>query len=125
MKETINEFKKFALRGNVIDLAVGIVIGAAFHAIITAFVGNVIMPLLGMITGGNNLASLHVTFKSATITYGVFLQAVLDFILVAFAIFMAVKAINRFKKKEEAAAPAAPPKQEVLLEEIRDILKNK
>lgn len=123
MKETLNEFKKFALRGNVIDLAVGLVIGAAFHAIVSALVANIIMPLLGIITGGNDLSSLHFTFKSANITYGVFLQAILDFILVAFAIFMAVKAINRFKKKEEAAAPAAPPRQEVLLEEIRDLLK--
>lgn len=123
MKETMNEFKKFALRGNVIDLAVGMVIGAAFHAIVTALVTNIIMPLLGIITGGKNLAALHYTFHSAKIEYGMFLQAIVDFILVAFSIFMAVKMINRFKKKEEAAAPPAPPRQEVLLEEIRDLLK--
>lgn len=123
MKETMNEFKKFALRGNVIDLAVGLVIGAAFTAIVTALVANIIMPLLGIVTGGNDLSSLHYTFKDADIKYGIFLQAVLDFVLIAFSIFMTVKMINRFKKKEEAAAPATPPRQEVLLEEIRDLLK--
>lgn len=123
MKKTLNEFKAFAMRGNVIDLAVGIVIGTAFHTIISALVGNILMPLLGIITGGNNLSSLTFSVDSATVQYGVFLQAILDFVLVAFALFMAIKAINKFKKAEEAAAPAAPTKQEVLLAEIRDLLK--
>lgn len=124
MKQTLNEFKAFAMRGNVIDLAVGIVIGAAFHAIISALVANIIMPLLGIITGGNNLSSLAFSVKSATVQYGVFLQAIVDFVLVAFALFMAIKAINRLKKNDEAQAPApAPTKQEVLLTEIRDLLK--
>lgn len=123
MKQTLDEFKKFAMRGNVIDLAVGIVIGAAFHAIINALVAHIVMPLLGIITGGNNLASLSFSVKSATVQYGMFLQAILDFTIVAFALFMTIKIINRFKAKEEAAAPAAPTKQEVLLTEIRDLLK--
>ncbi len=123
MNKTLNEFKAFAMRGNVIDLAVGIVIGTAFHTIISALVVNILMPLLGIITGGNNLSSLSFSVNSATVQYGVFLQAILDFVLVAFALFMAIKAINKFKKEEEAAAPAAPTKQEVLLGEIRDLLK--
>jgi large conductance mechanosensitive channel len=122
MNKTLNEFKQFAMRGNVIDLAVGLVIGTAFHTIITALVGNIIMPLLGIITGGNNLSSLTFSVKSATVQYGVFLQSILDFILVAFALFVAIKAINRFKKAEEAK-PVETPKQEVLLTEIRDLLK--
>jgi len=124
MNKTLNEFKQFAMRGNVIDLAVGMVIGAAFHTIISALVVNIIMPLLGIITGGNNLSSLSFSVKSATVQYGVFLQSIVDFAMVAFALFLAIKAINKFKKKdEETAAPAAPTKQEVLLTEIRDLLK--
>jgi large conductance mechanosensitive channel len=111
------------MRGNVIDLAVGIVIGTAFHTIISALVVNILMPLLGIITGGNNLSSLSFSVNSATVQYGVFLQAILDFVLVAFALFMAIKAINKFKKAEEAAAPTPPTNQEVLLTEIRDLLK--
>lgn len=123
MNKTLNEFKQFALRGNVIDIAVGLVIGAAFHTIISALVANIIMPLLGIITGGNNLSSLSFSVKSATVQYGVFLQSIVDFALVAFALFLAIKAINKFKKKDEETAPAAPNKQEVLLTEIRDLLK--
>ena len=123
MNKTLNEFKAFAMRGNVIDLAVGIVIGTAFHTIISSLVVNILMPLLGIITGGNNLSSLSFSVNSATVQYGVFLQAILDFVLVAFALFMAIKAINKFKKAEEAAAPTPPTNQEVLLTEIRDLLK--
>ena len=111
------------MRGNVIDLAVGLVIGTAFNTIISSLVTNVMMPLLGIITGGNNLSGLHYTFKSSDIQYGMFLQSILDFVIVAFALFLTIKVINRFKKEEEAAAPAAPTKQEVLLAEIRDLLK--
>jgi len=124
MKQTLDEFKKFAMRGNVIDLAVGLVIGTAFHTIITALVTHVVMPLLGVITGGNNLSALHFSVENATVNYGLFLQAILDFIVVAFALFMTIKVINRFKKHEEASAPAPElTRQEVLLTEIRDLLK--
>jgi large conductance mechanosensitive channel len=123
MRKTLDEFKKFAMRGNVIDLAVGLVIGTAFNTIISSLVANVMMPLLGIVTGGNNLSGLHYAFKSADIHYGMFLQSILDFIIVAFALFLTIKLINRFKKEEEAASPAAPTKQEVLLTEIRDLLK--
>ncbi len=123
MKQTLNEFKKFAMRGNVMDLAVGLVIGTAFHTIITQLVTHVVMPLLGILTGGNNLSALHFSFESATVNYGLFLQAILDFIIVAFALFMTIKMINRFKKHEEEHSPATPSQQEVLLTEIRDLLK--
>jgi large conductance mechanosensitive channel len=125
MKKTLEEFRNFAMRGSVIDLAIGLVIGNAFHKILSELVENVIMPLLGIITGGNNLSTLSYSFKSATINYGMFMQSVVDFIIIAFALFLTVKMINRFNKKKEAEAKPAPtPNQEVLLTEIRDILKN-
>ena len=123
------EFKKFAMRGNVVDLAVGMVIGGAFGKIVTSFVKDVLMPPIGMMMGGVDFTDLAITIQEAmgdkaavTIKYGAFIQTVVDFLIVAFAIFMVVKAMNSMKKKEEAA-PAAPPKNEVLLEEIRDLLK--
>jgi len=128
----IKEFKEFAMRGNVVDLAVGIVIGAAFGKIVSSVVGDVIMPPLGLLIGGVDFSNLGIILKAAadgapavTLRYGAFIQSIFDFTIVAFAIFMVVKAINTMKrKKEEApAAPAAPPKQEVLLAEIRDLLK--
>lgn len=128
------EFKAFAMRGNVVDMAVGIVIGAAFGKIVSSFVADVIMPPLGMLLGKVNFADLAVTLKKAegdvaavTLNYGRFVETVADFVIVAFAIFLVVKAMNSLKKKEEPApsAPPPPPKQEVLLEEIRDILKKK
>lgn len=130
----MKEFKEFAMRGNVIDMAVGIVIGAAFGAIVSSFVADVVTPPLGMLLGGMDFANMNIVLKEAvgetpavTLNYGVFLQKVFDFIVVAFAIFMVVKGMNSMKrKKEEApAAPAPPPAQEVLLAEIRDLLKNK
>ncbi len=127
----INEFKKFAMRGNVVDLAVGIIIGGAFGKIVSSVVADVIMPPIGLLVGGVNFTSLAITLKEAagkapavTLNYGNFLQAVFDFLIVAFSVFLLVKAINALQKKEEEA-PAAPPKQEVLLEEIRDILRQK
>lgn len=128
----LKEFKEFAVKGNVVDMAVGIIIGAAFGKIVSSFVGDVLMPPLGMLMGGVDFTDLVVTLQAATadaaavtINYGKFIQTVIDFVIVAFAVFIAIKAINSAKKKEEAkpAAPAAPPKQEVLLEEIRDLLK--
>ncbi len=129
----MKEFKDFAVKGNVIDMAVGIIIGVAFGKIISSFVGDVIMPPIGALLGGVDFTKLAFTVKEAVgdlpavvISYGKFIQAVVDFTIIAFAIFIAVKAINSLKKKEEEApkAPPAPPAQEVLLTEIRDLLKN-
>ena len=124
------EFKEFAMRGNVADMAVGIIIGAAFGKIVSSLVEDVIMPPLGLVIGGIDFTSMAVTLKqdagdaaAVTLNYGKFVQTVFDFTIVAFAIFLAIKAMNSLKRKEEAAAPAAPPRQEVLLEEIRDLLK--
>ncbi|WP_225771666.1 large-conductance mechanosensitive channel protein MscL [Pseudomonas sp. Marseille-Q5115] len=128
----LKEFKAFAVKGNVVDLAVGIIIGAAFGKIVSSFVGDIIMPPLGLLIGGINFTDLAVTLRPAegaspavVLAYGKFIQTVVDFIIVAFAIFIGVKAINRLKR-EEARAPSLPPvptKEEVLLGEIRDILK--
>lgn len=121
------EFRAFALKGNVLDLAVGVIIGAAFGKIVTSVVNDIIMPLFGLVLGGINLNSLTLTYREAVISYGVFVQTVVDFTIIAFSIFLFIKLINRFKRKEEAKAaePPAPSKQELLLEEIRDLLKNK
>lgn len=125
----ISEFKDFAVKGNMIDMAVGIIIGAAFGKIVSSLVADVIMPPLGVLMGGVDFTGLSYTLKEAvdgaeavTLNYGTFIQNVVDFLIVAFAIFIVVKMINSAKKKEEAK-PAPPPKQEVLLEEIRDLLK--
>ncbi|MCB0497041.1 MAG: large-conductance mechanosensitive channel protein MscL [Cyclobacteriaceae bacterium] len=130
--KVINEFKAFAMRGNVVDMAVGIIIGAAFGKIVSSIVNDIIMPPIGLLVGGVNFSDLQFILKDAvgdnpavTINYGNFIQVTLDFLIVAFAIFMIIKAMNSAKKKEEAA-PAAPPKpsnEEVLLTEIRDLLK--
>jgi len=128
----IKEFKEFAVKGNVIDMAVGIVIGVAFGKIITSLVADVIMPPIGVAMGGVDFSNLSIIVQEAigkkpavVISYGKFLQTVIDFIIIAFVIFMAVKGINSLKKKEAATPPAAPPNQEVLLAEIRDLLKIK
>ncbi|WP_439845596.1 large-conductance mechanosensitive channel protein MscL [Aeromonas veronii] len=129
----IQEFKAFAARGNVIDMAVGIIIGAAFGKIVSSFVGDVIMPPIGLILGGVDFSDLAVTLKAAegatpavAIAYGKFIQTIIDFLIISFAIFMGLKAINTLKKKqeEEAAAPAGPTKDQELLTEIRDLLKS-
>ena len=130
----IQEFKTFAMRGNVVDMAVGIIIGGAFGKIISSFVADVIMPPIGLLIGGVNFASLAITIKEAvgdtaavTLNYGKFIQSVVDFIIIAFAIFLVIKAMNALqKKKDEAPAPPPPPSnEENLLTEIRDILKRK
>ena len=123
----LKEFREFAVKGNVIDLAVGVIIGAAFGKIVASLVEDIIMPLVGTMLGGLNFAGLAVQIGGATIKYGKFIQTGVDFIIVAAVIFLAIKAINRMKREEEKApaAPPAPPRQEVLLEEIRDILKAK
>ena len=122
----LQEFKKFAMRGNVVDLAVAVIIGAAFGKIVSSLVGDVIMPVIGVLVGGVNLTGLALTVGTATLAYGKFLQACFDFLIIAWAIFVAVQVINRLKREEPAApaAPPAPPRQEVLLEEIRDLLKS-
>jgi large conductance mechanosensitive channel len=123
----VKEFREFAVKGNVVDLAVGVIIGAAFGKIVSSLVEDVVMPFLGTLMGGLNFSGLAIQVGSATIKYGKFLQTCLDFVLVAWAIFIMVKIINRLKRQEEQAPekPAAPPRQEVLLEEIRDLLKAK
>lgn len=120
-----NEFKKFALKGNVIDLAVGVVIGAAFGKIVTSLVADIITPLVGLLIGGIDITKKSYTFGTAVIKYGVFLQNILDFFIIAFSIFLVVKALSRFKKKEPVAqAPVSKPdSKEELLMEIRDLLK--
>lgn len=130
----IKEFKEFAVKGNVVDMAVGIIIGAAFGKIVSSFVGDVIMPPIGVLLGGVDFSNLAFVIKEAageipavTIGYGKFIQTVIDFTIIAFTIFIAIKAINTLKRKEEEA-PAAPPgpsTQEVLLTEIRDLLKDR
>lgn len=134
------EFKEFALRGNVIDMAVGIIIGAAFSTIVKSLVSDIIMPPIGVLVGGIDFSNLFLVVKegatagpyatlaaaagagAVTINYGQFVNHVISFIIVAFAIFMVIRGINKLHKKEEAA-PSAPPRQEVLLAEIRDLLK--
>ena len=129
----LSEFKTFAMRGNVVDMAVGIIIGAAFGKVVSSFVNNIVMPPLGVLIGGVNFNELSIVLKEAegetaevAIGYGLFIQSVVDFIIIAAAIFVAVRVMNSLKKKEEAApaAPPAPSKEEVLLSEIRDLLKD-
>lgn len=139
----VKEFKEFAMRGNVIDMAVGVVIGAAFGKIISSLVDDIIMPLVGVATGGMNFtdykwviqqavvdgATQEVLKPEVTLNWGTWVQTVVDFLIVAFCIFVAIKAINQLKRKEEAAPASAPDpeptKEEVLLTEIRDLLKEK
>ena len=120
----VKEFREFAIKGNAVDLAVGVIIGAAFGKIVASLVGDIAMPLLGTMLGGLDFTGLQLQIGQAKIQYGKFIQTCLDFIIIAWAIFLAVKVINRLKRKEEAA-PTAPPRQEVLLEEIRDLLKQR
>ncbi|HMM12388.1 MAG TPA: large-conductance mechanosensitive channel protein MscL [Bacteroidales bacterium] len=138
----ISEFKTFAMRGNVLDMAVGIIIGGAFGKIVSSFVTDVIMPPIGLLVGGVDFSNIRLTLKDAvmngadvvtpavTMNIGLFINTVIDFTIVAFAIFMLIKGVNNMSKKkaaEPAPAPAPPPpsKEELLLTEIRDILKNK
>ena len=127
----LDEFKSFAMRGNVVDLAVGVVIGGAFGKIVTSFVNDVLMPPIGLALGGVDFSGLAVTLKAAEgeapavlWRYGAFVQTVVDFAIVAFAIFLVVKAVNSMQKKQEAA-PAPPPAEVTLLTEIRDALRSR
>jgi len=120
------EFREFAVKGNVVDLAVAVIIGAAFGKIIASLVSDIVMPLVGTLMGGLNFADLAFQVREAKIQYGKFLQSCLDFVIIAWSIFVAVKLINRLREKDEDTLPAAtPPRQEQLLEEIRDLLKSK
>jgi large conductance mechanosensitive channel len=125
MKNLAAEFKAFAMRGNVVDLAVAVVIGAAFGKIVSSLVENIVTPLIGVLIGGVDFTTLSVKVGEATVSYGVFLQSIFDFVIIAFAIFMVVKALSNLEKKEEAApaAPAPTPEDIVLLREIRDSLR--
>jgi len=131
----LKEFKEFALKGNLVDMAVGFVMGGAFATVVTAFIQGVFLPLLAPIMGGIDLASWSYTIspavlndagevvkEAAVIELGNFLSAIISFTIVAFVMFMIIKGMNKLKKKEEAAPPPAPPRQEVLLEEIRNLL---
>ncbi len=133
------EFRDFAMRGNVVDLAVGIIIGAAFTGIVSSLVKDILMPPIGFIMGGIDFSNFFITLNgpevdtlkaaqeagAVTINYGVFLNAIINFLIVAFAIFVLVKQINRFKRAEEAAVPPGPTESEKLLAEIRDLLKSR
>ena len=137
----LNEFKEFIAKGNVMDMAVGIIIGAAFTAIVTSLVGDVLMPVIGVATAGIDFGDLFLPLDgntyatlaaaeeagAAVIKYGLFINALINFLIVAFVVFMLVKGVNKLKREEEEAPkePPAPPKSEVLLEEIRDALKKK
>ena len=136
----MSEFKAFAMKGNVVDMAVGVIIGGAFGAIVGSLVSDVMMPVVGLVTGGISFSDQVITLKAAVtdaggavtspavnVSYGKLIDAIFKFLIVAFCLFMVIKAMNAAKKKEAAAppAPAAPPRQEVLLEEIRDLLRKR
>lgn len=141
MKKMLQEFKKFAMRGNVVDMAVGIIIGGAFGKIVSSVVGDLIMPAVGLLVGGVNFTDLKIVMKDAvlegdkvitpavSLNYGNFIQVVFDFLIIAFAVFLLIKGINALNRKKEApaapATPPAPPADVQLLTEIRDLLKEK
>lgn len=120
----IQEFKDFIARGNVIDLAVAVIIGAAFTAIVTSLVDDIIMPIIGVIIGGVDFTSLAITVGDAQITYGNFIQAIISFLLIALVLFLIIRSLNKVIKAKEAA-PAGPSAEEVLLTEIRDLLRER
>ncbi|MGH8671830.1 MAG: large-conductance mechanosensitive channel protein MscL [Burkholderiales bacterium] len=129
----LSEFKEFAVKGNMVDMAVGIIIGGAFGKIVSSFVADVVMPPIGLLIGGANFSDLAITLQQAqgeaaavTLNYGRFIQSLLDFVIVAFAVFLAINAMNNLRKKEQPASVAAPAPstQEVLLSEIRDAIRN-
>ena len=123
----INEFKKFIARGNVLDLAVGVIVGGAFSSIVTSLVNNIFTPIIGLILGGIDFSNLSITFKDTKIMYGAFIQSIIDFLIVAFCLFVVVKFVNRFtSKKEKKKSEEVKIKSDelVVLEEIRDLMKN-
>lgn len=137
-KKILKEFKEFALKGNMVDLAIGVVIGIAFGALVKSAVNDLFMPIIGLFTGGIDFTQMYVQLSGepqatlelareagATLAYGNFITVIINFLIVAWVLFMVVKAMNRMKRDEPPAAPAEPPRQEVLLEEIRDHLAKK
>lgn len=125
MKKFFAEFKEFAIKGNMLDLAVGVVIGGAFNTVVKSIVENIFMPIVGMLMGGYNFSELSITVGEASIQYGAFVQNVINFLITAFCLFLVVKSINRFKRKKEEPVEEAPvekPADILLLEEIRDTL---
>lgn len=128
MKNIIKEFKEFINKGNVVDLAVGVIIGTAFSKIVTSLVNDLLMPLIGVIIGGLDFTNLSITIRNANIMYGLFIQNIIDFLIIAFCVFMFVKFINRISRKKEEPKKEEKPKKDPqieLLEEIRDLLKDK
>lgn len=124
--KNMSDFKDFISRGNVVDMAVGVIIGGAFGKIVTSLVNDILMPLIGIILGGLNFSDLSIRIKDATISYGLFIQTIVDFLIIAFCIFMMIKFFEKFKKKEEEKPVEIVKSDEVkLLEEIRDLLKKK
>lgn len=129
MKKFLAEFKKFAMKGNVMDLAIGVIIGGAFGAITTSLINDILMPLIGVIIGGHDFSALAITVGTASVNYGNFIQAIVNFLLIALVVFWLMKAMNKLRemgRKKEEEAPAAPPEpsaEEKLLAEIRDLLK--
>ena len=123
----VKEFKDFAVKGNVMDMAVGVIIGGAFGKIVSSLVDDILMPLIGILTGGIDFKDISIQVGSATVKYGLFLQNVIDFFIIAICIFTMIKAMNSLskKKEEKPAAPAGPTEEQKLLGEIRDLLKNK
>lgn len=125
MNKFLNDFKNFAMKGNVIDMATGVIIGVAFGKIVSSLVNDILMPIIGMIIGGLDFKGLAITIGDAKITYGIFIQNIIDFIIIAFCIFCFIKLVNTFykKKDEEPKTPPAPSSEEKLLTDIRDLLK--
>lgn len=125
LKKEVEDFKKFISRGNVVDMAVGVIIGGAFGKIVTSLVNDILMPLIGIVLGGLDFSNLSIKVMDATISYGSFIQTIVDFLIVAICIFSMIKFFERFKKKEETNEVPKKSEEVILLEEIRDILKNK
>ena len=124
LKEEASEFKKFISRGNVVDMAVGVIIGGAFGNIVTSLVQDMLMPLIGVVLGGLNFESLSIQVGSANIAYGSFIQTIVDFLIISFSIFVMIKVIEKLKRKQEAKEESQKSDEVLLLEEIRDLLKN-
>lgn len=120
----LKEFKEFISKGNAVDLAIGVIIGAAFGAIVNSVVADLFMPLIGIILGGIDFSSLSINIGKAVLPYGKLIQAIINFLIIGFVLFLLVKSINKFNKKEEAPADTPPTKDQELLEEIRDLLKS-
>lgn len=125
MKKFIKEFKEFISKGNVFDMAIGVIIGSSFSNIVSSVVNDLMMPILGIIIGGHDFSNLSIKVGNSAINYGSFLQNIIDFLIVAICLFIVIKGINKFKRKEEKKEIITKSNEEILLEDIRDLLKNK